>query len=180
MNNEFVHISDWFPTLLSVAGGSTEGLKLDGFNQWNTISMNKTSPRKELLHNIDPLHPRHGRTYIKGTFDQRHRAAIRVGDWKLLTGDPGDDRWTPPPHMAPYVSQPLFFEKTGQNLWLFNIKDDPTEHHDLSEQHPDIVEQLLDRLAFYNSTAVPCRYPDPDPKSNPKLHDGAWGPWQDS
>ncbi len=173
-----MHISDWFPTLVSVAGGSTAGLDLDGFNQWDTISMNQTSPRKELLHNIDPLAPRHGKREHHGTFDQRRRAAIRVGDWKLITGDPGDGTWKPPPHLAQYVSQPLLFEKSDKNLWLFNIKDDPTEHHDLSDQNPEIVKQLLDRLAYYDSTAVPCRYPKPERESNPKLHGGAWQPWR--
>ncbi len=177
VNHGFMHVSDWFPTLLSVAGGSTAGLELDSYNQWGTISMNETSPRKELLHNIDPLYPRHGNMVHPGTFDQRRRAAIRVGDWKLITGDPGDGDWVPPPHMAQHVSYPVHYEKSDKNLWLFNIKDDPTEHHDLSEQNPEVVKQLLDRLAYYESTAVPCRYPKPDPKADPRLHGGAWKPW---
>ena len=90
INYGFMHISDWFPTILSVAGGSTAGLKLDGFNQWSAININATSPRTELLHNIDPLEPKQGKREHHGTFDHRQRAAIRVGDWKLITGFPGD------------------------------------------------------------------------------------------
>ena len=64
-----------------------------------------------------------------------------------------------------------------KNIWLFNITADPNEQQDLSESHPQIVRQLLDRLAYYNSTAVPCLFENTDPQSNPELHGGAWSPW---
>ncbi len=40
VNNELMHISDWFPTLVDgIAGGSTAQMKkpLDGVNQWKMI-----------------------------------------------------------------------------------------------------------------------------------------------
>ena len=50
------------------------------------------SPRKEILHNIDPLWPApesDGVPYMKTSkFNIDVRAAVRVGDWKLITGDP--------------------------------------------------------------------------------------------
>ena len=47
------------------------------------------SPRKELLHNIDPMVASGGKSPEESSFDTRIRAAIRVGPWKLITGNPG-------------------------------------------------------------------------------------------
>ena len=33
----------------------------------------------------------------------------------------------------------------SRNICLFNIMKDPEEHHDLSDEYPDIKMQLLDR-----------------------------------
>ncbi|KAI8483118.1 hypothetical protein Bbelb_391370 [Branchiostoma belcheri] len=85
------------------------------------------------------------------------------GTWVLrgLSGDVMDRSDDPP----------------DKRLWLFNIRHDPHERTDLSERHPDIVEDLLRKLAAYNKTAVPPFWPDVDPRSNPALHNDMWGPW---
>ena len=41
------------------------------------------------MHNIDPLHPPAGKCRYKDTFNTTTRAALRVGDMKIITGDPG-------------------------------------------------------------------------------------------
>ena len=48
---------------------------------------------------------------------------------------------------------------------------------DLSEKMPQKVDQLLEKLSFYNATAVPVNYPESDPRSDPNLHGGNLVPW---
>jgi len=176
-SKELMHITDWYPTLLHIAGSNASTQHLDGFNQWDTINNAALSPRKEILHNIDPLTvSKNGSRLFPDRFDTRTRAAIRVGDWKLITGDPGKGNWYPLPNSTTYGEQPDTSAK-DQNMWLFNIKQDPNEHNDLSKSRPDTVKILLERLSAYNATAVPCRYPNSDPNSYPRHNGGAYVPW---
>jgi len=66
--DEMIHVVDIYPTLVGLAGGSTDKSKpLDGKDVWATLASGKPSPRTEVVYNIEPF-----------------RAAIRQGDWKLL------------------------------------------------------------------------------------------------
>lgn len=176
-------MSDWYPTLVGLAGGHFNGcLPLDGVNQWDMINQGSPSKRLCVLHNIDPLHNKSGKPLYADGFDTRVRAAARCGSYKIITGDPGPGQWTPPPSTQ---SQPLdmslyFQEETlsQKNVWLFNITADPTEHYDISADRPQVVKVMLDYLSKMNASAVPVRYPADDPQSNPGLHGGVWGPWQ--
>ncbi|MEQ2314159.1 hypothetical protein AMECASPLE_009340 [Ameca splendens] len=360
VSKALLHITDWFPTLVGLAGGNiSQSQGLDGFDVWPTISEGKESPRKEILHNIDPLHkyltetksshdklskkaaavsPTKGATFKKpkkqkkvvkqklnkksgfklkatkkpqiftqpatkskkskpvsklkqrsgpkskpapesktkpqfqhqpilyhkpkiqssgtpsasGAFNHKSKrttsqnhnlsqsrpaqnkskkelkeqfklkskqmflqnqnisqsgsptprlqpappplwdtsvqAAIRVGDWKLLTGDPGHGDWVPL-QMLPTLpgrwwnlersSAPRYKSSAHKNVWLFNITSDPFERQDLADQRPDVVQQLLARLAYYNQTAVPVYFPPDDPRANPSRHGETWVPWAD-
>ena len=135
-HTQLIQISDWFPTLVHLAGGRTEGLNLDGYNVWDTIKGKVDSPRKELLHNIDPLAESFGEPYPNSPFDTQIKAAVRVGNYKLITGKAGCGDWIPV-DQSKTIPSPDDKEK---NVWLFDIKDDPEETTDLSTLKPDIVE----------------------------------------
>jgi arylsulfatase A-like enzyme len=72
---QLMHVTDWLPTLITAAGGNGFELasKLDGIDQWNSISTNQTSTRTQLILNIDEV---------------KENAAIRDGAWKLVIGEP--------------------------------------------------------------------------------------------
>ncbi|KAK3596803.1 hypothetical protein CHS0354_036643 [Potamilus streckersoni] len=167
LNTEIMHAVDWFPTLLHVAGGTADP-GIDGKDMWPTISDNKPSARTEFIYNIDELD---------------HSAAIRVGDYKLIEGSPGKyNDWYP----LPKVEEDLRLDESDKyqvddssaelKYRLFLITEDPTEHFDIAEKYPVIVESLKQRLAEYKKSLVPANYPPPDPKSNPKYYNGTWSP----
>ena len=159
-NGELLHATDWFATFAHLAGVDVSDLPLDGYNVWDTIAGGKVSPRKEILHNIDPI---------------KNTTALRVGDWKLMTGmTPA--KWYPMANMSDPDTDPSPPEK---KIYLYNIADDPTERNNLVEQKADVVKQMLEKLDEYRRSAVPCRYPDPDPNANPNLRSGMWEPWVD-
>ena len=59
-NTEMMHLVDWLPTLVNMAGGKVPA-GTDGVNQWDMISNNEKTARKEIVHNIDE--DKHGRTF---------------------------------------------------------------------------------------------------------------------
>ena len=62
---------------------------------------------------------------------------------------------------------------------LFNLKDDPCEYRDLSDQFPIIYEIMLRRLDEYRrKMAKPRMVTYRDPKANPKRWNGVWTPWK--
>jgi arylsulfatase A-like enzyme len=70
---EPLHMVDWYPTLLKLAGAPTEQkLPLDGRDAWPTITAGKPSPHEEILLNTAP-----------------NGGALRWGDWKLVLSGRG-------------------------------------------------------------------------------------------
>ncbi|XP_028827292.1 arylsulfatase B isoform X2 [Denticeps clupeoides] len=204
VSQELIHITDWLPTLVGLAGGRMNHSKpLDGFDVWKTISKGTASPRLELLHNIDSMYvdiaPCPGNRYGNFSpeftrhrvsvppspsqsdgFDVRIHAAIRYREWKLLTGYPGCPVWFPKPGTTTHPHwEDLNISKPSSlqnNIQLYNVERDPEERDEVSAQNPDMVDFLLTRLQHYQNSAEPIVYPDNDPKCDPGP-DGAWGPW---
>ena len=173
-NHHLLHQTDWLPTIVEgIAGLELDRDKwaLDGYNVWSTITTNSETPRKEILINLDPP-----RSKFIG------QAAIRSGDWKLITGMPNctfgktklfhcPDGWI---HVNETIEPPPY---TPSLTWLFNLKLDPNERNNVAHLYPDKVDELKARIEFYNSTHIEQLDPPFDEKSDPANFDGVWTPW---
>lgn len=147
---EPLHMVDWYPTLLKLAGASLDQpLPLDGRDMWATITQGAKSPHEEILLNITP-----------------NSAAIRRGDWKLiLNGHVGEDGEAPAKKAKKERIPVDPFE-------LFNLADDPTESNNLAAQHHERIHELLPRVNHYAREAlIPKSAPKPAGFESPKV----WG-----
>ena len=61
--------------------------------------------------------------------------AVRAGDWKLQVSE------------------------TPDRVWLFNLREDPTEQHDVSAQHPERVAELRALIDAHNADMPPPIWP---------------------
>jgi arylsulfatase A-like enzyme len=125
-----LHIVDWYPTLLRLAGASLQQkLALDGKDAWPAITEGKPSPHEEILLNTTP---RHG--------------AIRIGEWKLVINGnkaAGDESVESAPQSEQQAA-------TSGSIELFNVSEDPYEKRNRAAENPDKVKELRAR---YNALA---------------------------
>ncbi|KAM7444316.1 hypothetical protein ABFA07_006991 [Porites harrisoni] len=177
-SKELLHSTDWYPTLINLAGGKVDNnpVPVDGFDVWETISMGKPSPRTEILLNID-LAPKEKRYRgMESIHPYYQGAAIRVADMKLLVSCP-NSTWFKPPEL--YNKEMNSQVKGFIEVALYNITADPTEHNDLSQKLPDVVQKLQERLEFYKRSAVtPLNKPADSQAWDVARKDGIWTPWR--
>jgi arylsulfatase A-like enzyme len=181
-----MHAVDVLPTLVAAASGShsvdllhgymaAAGRPLDGVSLWSQIAgVDSTPPRTELLMELDPHYccqpggdsrycgDQHGSGVGSGYY------ALRQGDWKLLVGDPagglGDGWYCSGAPCTRVGWEPSPVNLTAGSVQLYNIANDPTEHHDQAKAQPAIVARLMAALDKYNATAEPsyvCGAPGP-------------------
>ena len=98
-----VHVSDWFPTLLTAAGLPVpEGL--DGLDLWPRLrDPLQVSPRQEMLYNIQIFQP----SFLPHPNSPWPPvAALRQGDWKYIWRTFGYNGWSLPAEMGDSIPYP--------------------------------------------------------------------------
>lgn len=123
-----LHMVDWFPTLLRLAGRSPRGdAALDGREMGSTLLRGAESPHDEILLNVEP-----------------HRGALRRGSWKLVVEGPLPGAFDARRALA-----------VTRKIELYDLARDPSEKNNLAAREPRKVRELLTRLIRYARAAVP-------------------------
>jgi hypothetical protein len=139
---EPLHIIDLFPTLVKAASGSLEQkLPLDGRDIMLVLTEDKASPHEDILLNAITAND----------------GAIRMGDWKLILN--GSDGVTPNVDLETGERKPGSKKSKKEKLTapkaeLFNLRNDPSEVHDLAATQPEKVKELRQRYDAYLKVAV--------------------------
>ena len=108
------HAVDVYPTFLAWANlslpGSTGPSPMDGVSQLGAILRGAPSPRTTIFYSpvVEPYNP-----VDCPVFGQSCGGGIRIGDFKLLVGYPGDSRRVVEPTAAGAVSAPSGLEGDG-------------------------------------------------------------------
>jgi len=158
--NEPLHMVDWYPTLLKLAGASLQQpLPVDGRDAWPTIAEGRPSPHEEILLNTTPS-----------------SGAIRVGDWKLvLNGSSAgvdDENPAAPAPAAQKGGRGRAGAAARGTVELFNIAQDPYEKTNLADANPQKVKELRARYdALARQAAAPKNAPPVKGYVAPKV----WG-----
>jgi arylsulfatase A len=128
VSDELLCLTDMLATLAAVVGLDLPNEA--GEDSFNMLPALLDQPRRQP---IRPAAIHHSRT---GMF------AIRQADWKLIEGL-GSGGFTAPVRVEPNAGEPA-----GQ---LYNLRDDPSEQHNLYAQRPEIVQRLTAQLNHWRA-----------------------------
>lgn len=130
-----MHMVDWYPTLIRQAGGSLEQkLPIDGLDVWPMLTKQAASPHDAIL-SVSTQGP--------------SRAAVRMGDWKLIV-DGGADDIAPPGKKKGKKAAGKY-----EQVALYDLSADPSEAKNLADAQPERVKAMRARLAELLKDAVP-------------------------
>ncbi|KAH6938242.1 hypothetical protein HPB50_008159 [Hyalomma asiaticum] len=69
--------------------------------------------------------------------------------------------------------------KSPDDVYLFDLENDPCECNNLASTHKELLESLNRTLESYRAQAVDPLNTAADPSSYPDFHNGTWAPWLD-
>jgi arylsulfatase A-like enzyme len=144
-----VHVVDWYPTLITLAGGSLkQTAPIDGLDIAPVLTSEAESPHDAIL-----------------LVQTRQRAAIRMGDWKLLVNATEDaSESSPEPKRKAAKKRAKRKNPAPPPVELFNLKQDLSESKNLADQEPQRVTTMRAQLEQMLKDAVPPGHLTLEPK----------------
>ena len=134
-----MHIVDWYPTLLKLAGAPLEQpLPLDGVDAWPMIVDGKPSARTEVLCNTTP-----------------GGGALRMGDWKVVVHSGAGKKAAGKAGAKKAADDRRKAAAADPQAEIYNLRDDIGEAKDLAESNPEKKKELLARYEQLAGEAAP-------------------------
>ncbi|MBU6178436.1 MAG: arylsulfatase [Verrucomicrobia bacterium] len=135
---EPMHIIDWYPTLVKLAGGTLEGSQpLDGRDVWPMLTAQAPSPHEFILSAQSP-----------------RKAALRVGNWKLIL-QPGETGGNAKGKAKGKAKNKGKAASAAEPVALYDLAADPEESTNLAAREPERVAELRTKLEELLKNAVP-------------------------
>jgi arylsulfatase A-like enzyme len=136
-----MHMVDWYPTLIKLAGGSLEQkLPVDGRDVWPMLTKGAPSPHDAIL-SVSTQGPT--------------RAAVRMGDWKLIVSGNADADGGEDAGAAKAKKKGKAAAGKYDSVALYDLSADPSESKNLAEAQPERVKAMRARLTELLKDAVP-------------------------
>ncbi|MFD2872865.1 sulfatase [Mucilaginibacter ximonensis] len=114
VRNQVATNIDWYPTLAEYCGIKLPSRKLDGVSLVPIIKSTEAKTEHPVFN------------WQSGGGKNNPQWSVLDGDWKLMHN--------------PFEAQKE--ELNAQGYFLVNLKDDPSERHNIADQHADIVQRL--------------------------------------
>ncbi|XP_041784713.1 arylsulfatase B-like isoform X1 [Anopheles merus] len=209
VSEQWIHVSDWLPTLGHAAGIQSipAGGPIDGQNQWLTLQSASVDGRTVVMHNVDRRYGyrsymKQGWKYINGT------TARGIYDGWLGQLSDQEDQIPEEDYFAQLLNDSFIggsmllseeqVREVRQNATLrcaedvqaipceplvkpclFNVVEDPCERVNLADEYPELLKDLQSDVERFKRDALPPRNQPSDSRSDPALHNNTWTWWQD-
>lgn len=167
-----IHITDWLPTFAKLAGANVKKT-IDGKNIWSALSLNKGSPRKNLLCHHDILTPY--MSYISDNYKYVSGTTYngQYDDWLSSNSDASEEndvfgRTYAQSILASDVGQALYKYSSNKNENESNKNEIRNEGITISEINElrriskitckNVTKPSIDSPFYCNATISPCLF----------------------